>query len=72
MLYLMLVVVFSKLAKKWWFFMLLGWGIYTCVHSVHCLSESYFMLVPALVPVIVGLAARHKEYGIENNRGDLE
>ena len=26
MLYLMLVVVFSKLSKKWWFFFLLGWG----------------------------------------------
>ena len=26
MLYLMLVVVFSTLAKKWWFFMILGWG----------------------------------------------
>ena len=28
MLYLMLVVVFSKLSKKWWFFLLLGWGMY--------------------------------------------
>jgi hypothetical protein len=27
MLYLMLVAVFSTLKKKWWFFMLLGWGI---------------------------------------------
>ena len=26
MLYLMLVVVFSKLSKKWWFFLILGWG----------------------------------------------
>ena len=26
MLYLMLVVVFSELAKKWWIFLLLGWG----------------------------------------------
>ena len=26
MLYLMLVVVFSRLSRKWWFFMLLGWG----------------------------------------------
>ena len=26
MLYLMLVVVFSKLSKKWWFYLLLGWG----------------------------------------------
>ena len=26
MLYLMLVVVFSTLKDKWWFFLLLGWG----------------------------------------------
>ena len=26
MLYLMLVVVFSKLSKKWWFFMIIGYG----------------------------------------------
>ena len=27
MLYLMLVVVFSKLSKRWWFFLILGWGV---------------------------------------------
>ena len=26
MLYLMLVMVFSRLSKKWWLFLLLGWG----------------------------------------------
>jgi len=26
MLYLMLVVVFSDLSKKWWFFFILGWS----------------------------------------------
>ena len=26
MLYLMLVVVFSRLSKKWWFFLIIGWG----------------------------------------------
>ena len=26
MLYLMLVAVFSKLSKRWWFFLILGWG----------------------------------------------
>ena len=28
MLYLMLVVVFSRLKEKWWFFFMLGWGKY--------------------------------------------
>ena len=45
MLYLMLVVVFSRLSKKWWFFLLLGWRkcvlIYCnffkyAVHLVRC------------------------------------
>ena len=34
MLYLMLVVVFSKIKKKWWFFALVGWGkntIFECI-----------------------------------------
>ena len=31
MLYLMLVVVFSRLSKKWWFFLLLGWGKHNSV-----------------------------------------
>ena len=31
MLYLMLVVVFSELSKKWWFFVILGWGEYVLV-----------------------------------------
>jgi len=26
MLYLMLVLVFSGLSKKWWFFLILGWS----------------------------------------------
>ena len=26
MLYLMLVIVFSRLSKKWWLFFILGWG----------------------------------------------
>ena len=30
MLYTLLVVVFSKIKNKWWFFLLLGWGMY-CV-----------------------------------------
>ena len=37
MLYLMLVMVFSTLSKKWWFFLLLGWGrvyIYVIVHEL--------------------------------------
>ena len=34
MLYLMLVVVFSTLKTKWWFFVLLGWGIILFIHCM--------------------------------------
>ena len=34
MLYLMLVVVFSRLSRKWWFFLIIGWGKYTI--DIHC------------------------------------
>ncbi len=37
MLYLMLVVVFSKLSEKWWFFLLLGYGE-CCMRISHGLS----------------------------------
>jgi len=35
MLYLMLVVVFSKLSKRWWFFLLLGWRECKFIHCVY-------------------------------------
>ena len=34
MLYLMLVVVFSRLKEKWWLFLMLGWG-----RSLFCVSK---------------------------------
>jgi len=43
MLYLMLVVVFSKLSKKWWFFLLLGWSKYIRNVKYHNLMLEDFM-----------------------------
>ena len=37
MLYLMLVVVFSRLSEKWWFFMILGWGTFLNSRHVRCI-----------------------------------
>ena len=34
MLYLMLVVVFSTLSKKWWFFLIIGYGKDGNFHSM--------------------------------------
>jgi len=43
MLYLMLVVVFSKLSKKWWFFLLLGWSKYIRNDKYHNLMMEDFV-----------------------------
>ena len=43
MLYLMLVVVFSKIKKKWWFFALVGWGkrnLYTIFDCIMILQDT--------------------------------
>jgi hypothetical protein len=41
MLYLLLIVVFSKMSKKWWPFLLIGYCEITlipcCIVSTHCL-----------------------------------
>ena len=42
MMYLMLVVVFSTLKKKWWFLFLLGWGKYLCL-VVHCHNKVHLV-----------------------------
>ena len=44
MLFLLLVMVFSKLSKRWWFFLLLGWGKWT-LHS----TGAYIRHVSSLV-----------------------
>ena len=41
MLYLMLVAVFSTLSKKWWFFLLLGWGM----ANITCLQFAPFSCI---------------------------
>ena len=71
MLYLMLVVIFSKLTNKWWFFLLLGYGKCFNNHvSTHSQVSHYTVGIP-LFFVIVGLAARHDYYGVRGNNGEL-
>ena len=42
MLYLLLVVVFSKLSKQWWLFLLIGWGTSECdIHETIAHSVNY-------------------------------
>jgi hypothetical protein len=50
MLYLLLVVVFSKLSKRLWFFLLLGWGkvISTCA-----MQQIAILLTHAGPPVLI-------------------
>ena len=48
MLYLMLVLVFSEISKKWWIFFIIGWGklnIYfssICMYKKMCASATTF------------------------------
>ena len=62
MLYLMLVVVFSKLSKRWWFFLLLGWGQWTCSymartsHHRHAVSHSHFSFCDMPPPSYLSLS----------------
>ena len=68
MLYLMLVVVFSSLAKKWWFFMLMGWGelkFQTHSYNLHSVFLCFPIGLPT-VPVVVGVAIMPGKYGTEN------
>jgi len=49
MLYLMLVLVFSRLSKKWWFFLILGWSECLQIHMKYSavleLDMEPFMMV---------------------------
>ena len=58
MLYLMLVVVFSKLSKKWWFFLLLGYC--ECRTSHVCITSLTVIFLYTGTPllfVVVGVAS---------------
>ena len=43
-----------------------------CSYCVYDAIMLFLIIVPALVPVIIGLAARYREYGVENDSGELE
>ena len=44
MLYLMLIVVFSRVSKKWWFFLILGYCEFAVVSSVREFRVCYHIL----------------------------
>ncbi len=39
MLYLMLVLVFNQISKKWWIFLIIGWGKCLCTLSFKCVHQ---------------------------------
>lgn len=45
MLYILVVKVFGKLATKWYYFLLLGWGEFM---YVHCRESGNHILLPGL------------------------
>ena len=72
MLFLLLVVVFSTMAKKWWGFLIVGWGMLSrwCVALLHYAPYAAHLGLPLPV-VIVSVAVRHSQYGIRDSNGNL-
>ena len=62
MLYLMLVLVFSKLSKKWWFFILVGWGKQFQNVSILCTALVMIIGLPVIV-VAVAAGLQYENYG---------
>ena len=71
MLYLMLVVVFSTLKDKWWFFFLLGWGEYYLFYLTYLHNSHSPTVVPALVFVVIGLAVRSEYYVVRSKNDNM-
>ncbi len=72
MLYLMLVLVFSKISKKWWIFLIIGYGEFLKNSILVCCRMNNN--VPAglpLIPLIVTLGARYDQYGVRDSNGQL-
>ena len=75
MLYLMLVVVFTKLTNKWWYFLLLGYGechtssMYACVTL--SLTVTILCTGTPLLFVVVGVASRTEYYGVRGDDDEL-
>ena len=66
----MLIVVFSSLKDKWWFFFLLGW----CkVPALSCFIAIMLPTNPCSVPpllfVVIGLAVRNDYYVVRGKDG---
>ena len=72
MLFLLLVVVFSTMAKKWWGFLIMGWGMLSRWHVALLHYAPYTALLGLPLPVvIVSVAVRHSQYGIRDSNGNL-
>lgn len=70
MLYLLLVVVFSKLSRKWYQFFVLGWGQLSSIS----LTESNVSISPAvtpLIPVVIGVTVRYDNYVTKDENGKI-
>ena len=61
MLYLLLVVVFSKLSKRWWFFLLLGWGKQT-LHWCYKTHTLFKLVGPPLLIFAITYGAFRDRY----------
>ena len=73
MLYLLLVVVFSAMSKKWWLFLLIGYRefVYSDMMYHRHYPPSYFVVTPLPI-VVVSVSSRHSYYGVRNDEGHLQ
>ena len=76
MLYLMLVVVFTRIIEKWWLFLLLGWGeimLYRIICYSVLLTLLQFDFLPGIpvIFVVIGVGAVLDEYGVRDSEGKL-
>jgi hypothetical protein len=70
MLYLMLVLVFSKVSKKWWIFLIIGYGEFLNDSLACCRMYNVPAGLP-LIPLVVTLGARYDQYGVRDSNGQL-
>ena len=75
LLYLLLRVVFSEMAKMWWPFLLIGYGKYWTTHTYLLNDKLSLLFPPKLVTplpiVIITVGARHEYYGVRDECGGL-
>ena len=65
MLFLLLVVVFTSIGKRWYLFLIIGWGVYIVLilpYAYNLLTIISYIGVP-IIPVAISSGLIYKQYG---------